>query len=237
MRYMKNGNILKHIAVIMDGNRRWAKRLFLPTFEGHYKGYKKITQLTSWCIDSNIRILTVYAFSTENWNRRSEEVGYLMDLIRKILHDDIEDFHKKGIQVKVIGQKERLAPDIQSLIDSIEEKTASNKTLLLQIAVSYGGRAEIMYAIKKIAEKVLGKELDYNNITEEVVEKNLWTSGASDPDLIIRTGGCQRLSGFLPWQGVYSELYFANVLWPAFSRKDFDAAVKDFYRRKRNFGS
>lgn len=234
--FMGKKNILKHLAVIMDGNRRWARRLFLPTFEGHRRGYEKLKKLADWCIDSGIEVLTVFAFSTENWMRRKEEVGYLMDLIRKMLRDDMEELHEKGIRIKIVGQKDRLPSDIQRLIEKIEKKTEKNRGLLLQVAISYGGRAEIVYALQKIVQKVLGKELEYNDITEEVIEKNLWTAGTKDPDLIIRTGGEYRLSGFLTWQGVYSELYFAKVPWPAFSKRDFQNAIDSYYRRKRNFG-
>ena len=216
----------------MDGNRRWAAANNLPKLEGHRRGYDKVKQVCDWCIAREIKILTVYAFSSENWNRAPEEVSYLMDLFRTALLAELEKFHTKGVRIKVIGQKERLAQDIQKLAADAEAKTAQNEKLLLHLAISYGGRPEIVQAIKKIISQKISAE----NITEALVEKNLWTAGVPDPDLIIRTSGEHRLSNFLSWQSAYSELLFIQKHWPDFSEQDLDAAIAEYNNRQRRYG-
>ena len=223
---------LSHIAIIMDGNRRWAKNRGLPTLEGHRRGYNKMKKVTQWCIDRGIKILTVYAFSTENWNRSKSEVSYLMNLFRQALNKDIEEINKQGVKLKVIGQKERLAPDIQKMIEKAEAKTRNNKKLLFNVAISYGGRPDILQAVKKLA----ANKVPAAKITEEMIGKNLWTEGIADPDLIVRTSGEYRLSNFLTWQSAYSELLFIDKHWPAFTEHDLDLIIAEYNKRQRRFG-
>lgn len=228
----KNSN-LKHLAIIMDGNRRWAQAHNLPKLEGHRKGYDKVEQVVEWCMDANIEILTVYAFSTENWNRAEEEVGYLMNLLQKAVEKDLYRLAEKGVRIKIIGQKERLSESIQQAIVRIEEKTADHKNFLLQIALSYGGRAEIVQAVQSLRRE----NIDSTQITEELFAEHLWTANTPDPDLIVRTSGEQRLSNFLTWQSAYSELLFLDKHWPDFEQSDITAIVEEFSRRQRRFGT
>ncbi len=223
---------LQHLAIIMDGNRRWARAKGLPTIEGHRQGYKTFKKVGEWCLEKGIKILTVYAFSTENWRRSKEEVNYLMGLLEKALTEEISFFQKKGIQVKIIGRLSDFSQKLQQAIQNIEEKTKQGIKGRLNIALSYGGRAEIVEAIKKIARQKIPAE----KITEKTVEENLYTAGLPDPEMVIRTSGEQRLSGFLLWQSSYSELYFTPTLWPDFSREDLEKAIQWFQSRQRRFG-
>ena len=229
---MSQKHHLTHIGIIMDGNRRWAKNRGLPTFEGHRRGYNKMKKVTQWCIDRGINILTVYAFSTENWNRSKEEVSYLMNLFRTALSKDVEEIHQQGVRIKLIGQRERLAPDIQKMLENAEAKTRNNKKLLFNMAISYGGRPDILQAVKKI----ISLKIEADEITEDLISKNLWTEGIPDPDLIVRTSGEYRLSNFLTWQSAYSELLFIKKHWPAFSEKDLDLIIAEYNKRQRRFG-
>lgn len=231
----KQKNILRHIAIIMDGNRRWAKKHFVQAMDGHRRGYNKIIDVIRWCVESHIQVLTVYAFSSENWNRSREEVEYLMNLLQKALRDEKDEFNKNGVRVKIIGQRERFSQDIQDLISQIEHRTRQNDKMTFQLALSYGGKPEIVQAVQRIASAIEMKELSCSHITEDVIEKYLWTS--DQPDFIIRTGGEERLSNFLLWQGAYSELYFTKTLWPAFSHKEFLEAIREYYRRQRRYGT
>lgn len=222
-----------HVGIIIDGNRRWAKENGLPTLEGHRQGLEKVKEVGRWCWDRGVRILTIFAFSTENWNRSKAEVRYLMRLLGQALaKKEVKRLNKEGIKVRVIGQRERLPKSLQGAIKQAEELTENNKQGILNIALSYGGRAEITEAIRKIIrEKVSEAE-----INESLVGQNLWTNGLPDPDLIIRTAGEQRLSNFLIWQAAYSELYFCQKYWPDFSEKDLDEALEDYGKRQRSFG-
>ncbi len=222
-----------HIGFIVDGNRRWARAKGLPTFEGHRRGYDKLKKVGKWCKEKGVKILTVYVFSAENWNRSKDEVSYLMRLLKRALSEkEIDHFHKEGVKLQVIGQKERLAKPLQEVIKKAEAKTKKNKEGIFILAISYGGYVDILEAIKKIVKKKIPPE----KITEKVVSQNLWTAGLPYPDLIIRTSGEQRLSGFLTWQSAYSELYFYKKHWPDFSEKDLDKALKDYSHRQRRFG-
>ena len=223
---------LSHLGVIMDGNRRWAKNQGLPTLEGHRRGYEKLKDLAKWCLKRNIKVLTIYAFSVENWRRSPKEVSYLMRLLYQGLERDGDELDRQGIRVKVIGQRQRLAPEIQQAIRRIESKTRNNKKLLFQIALSYGGRPEIIEAVKKI----VAQKIPSSKITEQVISDHLWTAGVADPDVIVRTSGEQRLSNFLTWQSVYSELIFIKKHWPDFRQQDLDQIIKEYYRRTRRFG-
>lgn len=225
-------NQIKHIGIIMDGNRRWAKRRGLPPMAGHKKGYEKMKEVGDWCLARGIDFLTVYAFSTENWKRSKKEVDFLMKLLERGLTKELPQFAKKNIRLKIIGSRNGLPASLKQAIQSAEEKTKNNTAGTLNIAINYGGRLEIVEAVKKI----ISKNIPANKITEETISANVWTAGEPDPDLIIRTSGEQRLSGFLTWQGVYSELYFTPKMWPELSEKDLDEAIAEFGRRQRRFG-
>lgn len=221
---------IQHLAIIMDGNRRWAKTRGLPPFEGHRAGYKKIEEMLNWCRDAGIKILTLFAFSTENWQRPKEEVDFLMKLFLLALTRDIKKLHKNKVRVRIIGRREGLPEKLKEAIKKSEELTKNNGGGTLNLAINYGGRPELADAFKKIAKN------PPEEITEETISQNLYTAGLPDPDLIIRTSGEQRLSGFLTWQSAYSELLFINHHWPEFSKEDFDAALADFANRQRRFG-
>ncbi|HPL93396.1 MAG TPA: polyprenyl diphosphate synthase [bacterium] len=224
--------MLKHLAIIMDGNRRWAKDQGLPSFAGHQKGYEKLKEVMRWCQKKGVDTLTVYAFSTENWNRSEDEVNFLMTLFHKALTEELDEFHQEGIRLRVIGTRQRLAPKIVQAIAEAEEKTKDNQKGNLNLCINYGGRLEIVEAFKKImAQGVTAEE-----ISDKMIAEHLWMAGQPDPDLIIRTSGEQRLSGFLTWESVYSEFLFLEKHWPDFSEADFDRAIEDFNNRHRRFG-
>ncbi|OGZ18874.1 MAG: di-trans,poly-cis-decaprenylcistransferase [Candidatus Nealsonbacteria bacterium RBG_13_42_11] len=224
--------IPNHLGVIVDGNRRWAKERHLPTFMGHRQGLDRAKELIDWCRKRGIKILTLFVFSTENWKRSKSEVNFLMKLLQEALNDfkrNIKKINKEGIKIKIIGQKERLPQSLRKTIEEVERLTEKNNKMIVNFALSYGGRTEIIEAIKQIIKKKISPE----KITEDTMKKNLWTS---DVDLIIRTGQEQRISNFLIWQAAYSELYFSRKYWPDFTEKDLDQALKDFSRRQRKFG-
>jgi len=238
---VKNGIKLEHIAIILDGNRRWASEKALDPWFGHEKGAEKVDQLLDWCQKLDVKSITLYAFSTENFSRPSNEVEEIMRIaegeFRKILTD--ERIHKNKVRVKVIGRVNLLPESLQQLITDVERATKNYDEHFLNIAFAYGGRAEIVDAAKKIAEKVKEKELNPENVDEQVFEQYLYTSHMpkQDPDLIIRTSGEERLSGFLLWQSAYSELCFLDVFWPDFRVIDLLRAVRTFQKRKRRFGA
>ena len=222
-----------HLGIIIDGNRRWAKKRGLPTLFGHKKGLENLKKIGEYIFKKGVKILTLYCFSTENWNRSKTEVSYLMKLFGSTLSKkNIENYHKKGIKIQVIGQIERLSKELQKKIKEAENLTKNNKKGILNLAISYGGRPEIIEAIKKIIKN----KIPIDKITEDIVSQNLWTKDLPYPDLIIRTGGEQRLSNFLTWQSSYSELYFPKTYWPDFSEKDLDIAFEDYEQRQRRFG-
>ncbi|MFA4890101.1 MAG: isoprenyl transferase [Candidatus Paceibacterota bacterium] len=221
-----------HIAIIMDGNRRWAKKRGLPASFGHRKGYENFKKNAEACYKMGVKILTIYAFSTENWKRSKTEVSFLMGLFEKVLKNELNFFRDKKIKFNAIGQIERLPNNLRKLISEAMNDTKNNKGGVLNLAVSYGGRAEILDAVGKIAKEKKAP----NKMNEKYFEEHLYTAGQPDPDLLIRTGGEMRLSGFLPWQSVYSELYFSEKMWPDFSEKDLMSAIKEFQNRKRRFG-
>ncbi len=221
---------VKHLGIIIDGNRRWAKARGLPPFEGHRAGYKKTKEVAEWCRDAGIKILTIFAFSVENWQRPKKEVDFLMKLFYLALAKEIKKFHKNNVRVRIIGRKEGLSKKLQQAIKKAEELTESNTGSVLNLAINYGGRPELVDAFKKIFKNPPAE------ITEKTISQNLYTADQPDPDLIIRTSGEQRLSGFLTWQSAYSELLFINRHWPEFSKQDFDDALADFANRQRRFG-
>ena len=224
---------LKHLAIILDGNRRWARERGLPTFEGHRVGYERIKDVSKWCLERNIKILTVYAFSTENWNRSKEEVKYLMTLMNKAFSEELDELNKLGFKINIIGSRDRISRTIKKNIEKIENETKNNKKAILNICFNYGGRLEIVEAVKKIVEE----GIEVEKINEELIGKYIWFKGQPEPDLIVRTSGEKRLSGFLTWTSVYSELYFPRCYWPDFDEKELDKAIKEFNKRNRRFGA
>ena len=225
-----------HIAIIMDGNRRWAKKRLLPTQLGHSQGADNLERVADACAELGVKYLTVYAFSTENWKRSAEEVDYLMKLLTKHINDFDKRIKNRDIRFRLVGDINRLNPELQDGIRRIEERTKDKKGLTLNIVINYGGRAEMTFVAKKIAEEVKEGNLNVEDISEETLAKYLQTLDSPDPELIIRTGGEERLSGFLLWQSAYSELYFTEVLWPDFDEKELAKAVEEYKSRKRNFG-
>ncbi|ADP77394.1 Undecaprenyl pyrophosphate synthetase [Methanothermus fervidus DSM 2088] len=238
-RNLDKNKIPKHVAIIMDGNRRYARLIGSkdPTI-GHKKGVKTLEKLLDWCIELGIKIVTVYAFSTENFKRPKHEVKKLMKLFEenfKRIKTD-KKIHKNKIRVKAIGKLELLPKNLRKAIKEAEEATKHYKERLLNVAIGYDGRQEIVDAVKKIAKKVKEGKLSLNEINEEVVDKHLYTAEVEDPQLIIRTSGEERLSGFLLWQSSYSELYFCDSLWPEFRKVDFLRAIRSYQQRERRFG-
>ena len=229
-------NLPKHIAIIMDGNRRWAKENNLSTKEGHKAGAKNLETIAKFCNNIGIKYLTVYAFSTENWKRTKEEVSALMFILKANLDSMLRKMDLENIKIRVIGEKENIPPDIQTKIDKLVEKTKNNTGLTLNIAFNYGGRREIVHATKVLAEKVKNGEMDINDITEDSISESIYTAGQPDPDLIIRTSKELRISGFLTWQSTYSEFYFPETFWPAFSEDNLIEAIKAYQHRNRRFG-
>ncbi len=232
----ENNKIPNHISIILDGNRRWAKKRGLPTLQGHTEGADNIERIAAYCNKLGVKYLTVYAFSTENWNRAPEEVDYLMKLFQKYLTDFGTKFNNSTAKIKLIGNINGLPETLRKLVLEVEEKTKNNKGLILNLCINYGGREEIINATKLISEKVRNNEINIDDINEEMIVKYLRTGDIPDPDLMIRAGGEERLSGFLLWQVSYAELYFTDVLWPDFNEAELDKAIDEFNNRKRNFG-
>lgn len=229
-------SIPKHVAIILDGNGRWAKKRGLPRNMGHIQGAKTVEDICEIAYNMGIQYLTVYAFSTENWARPKDEVDALMGLLRNYMKNCIKRASKNNMCVRVIGDKSRLAPDIIESIAQLEEATKDNTGLHFQIAINYGGRDEMLRAVKAVGEKVAKGELDASEITEETIAAHLDTAGLPDPDLLIRTCNEQRISNFLLWQLAYTELYFTPVPWPDFSKAELEKAVEAYQSRDRRFG-
>jgi len=229
-------NIPQHVAIIMDGNRRWAKQRNLDVRLGHKKGAENLEDIVKYCNKIGIKYLTVYAFSTENWKRTKEEVGALMLLLQNYLDVFAKTADSENIRIKMLGSREGLSEGLLKKIDNTIEKTKNNTGLTFNIAFNYGGRDEIINAVKKIASKVKEGNINIEDINETLISENLYTKEIPDPDLMIRTSGEIRTSNFLPWQLVYSEFYFTNKLWPDFSTEDLDNAILEYSRRTRKFG-
>lgn len=223
---------LSHIAIIMDGNRRWAKDRNLPTAVGHKKGVEALKNTLRACNDFGVKYLTVYAFSTENWNRKKEEVDFLMNLVAVTLTNELEEMHKENIQIHFIGDISGLSTNLQKILKNAEEKTKNNTGVSLQIALNYGSRAEITTAIKKIVES----KVSADKITEELVNSYLYTRNIPDPDLLIRTGGEKRISNYLLWQIAYSEILVLKEFWPEFDKKLLADSIIEFKKRQRRYG-
>ena len=225
-----------HIAIIMDGNGRWAKKRGLPRSAGHSAGASTFKSIARYCNQIGIRYLTVYAFSTENWKRSQDEVEGIMNLLREYLIDSA-NFKGENIRLKFIGDLNRLAPDILELIEKAEKDSEDATGLQVNIALNYGGRDEIVHAVRDIAKNVLQGSFNTEDITEQTVSDNLYTADMPDPDLVIRPSGEYRLSNYLIWQTAYAEFWFTDVLWPDFSKKDLDEAIISFSKRDRRFGN
>ena len=234
---MDNNNLPTHIAIIMDGNRRWARNNNLDVRLGHKKGAETLENIVKYCNKIGIKYLTVYAFSTENWKRSKEEVGALMLLLQKYLDDFAKRADTENIKIQILGDRENLPNGLAKGIEKVEERTKNNTGLTFNVAFNYGGRDEIVKAVKNIALNVKNENINIDDITEELISNNLFTKNMPDPDLMIRTSGEIRTSNFLPWQLVYSEFYFTDKLWPDFTSKDLDEAIEEFNRRNRKFGA
>lgn len=232
----QENNLPKHIAIIMDGNRRWAKKRNLDPRLGHKKGAEVLENIVKYCNKIGIKYLTVYAFSTENWKRSKEEVGALMLLLQNYLDDFAKRADTDNIKIKMLGNREGLSKGLLKSLDNAIERTKNNTGVNFNVAFNYGGRDEIVKAVRKIANEVKEKNIEIEDITEELISNNLYTSGEPDPDLMIRTSGEIRTSNFLPWQLVYSEFYFTDKLWPDFTEDDLDEAINEYNRRNRKFG-
>jgi undecaprenyl diphosphate synthase len=231
-----SAHVPTHVAIIMDGNGRWAARRGLPRAEGHRRGVEAIRRAVRSATDLGIRYLTVYSFSSENWRRPAQEVADLMGLLKRFVRHDLADLHKANVRVRIIGEREGLAPDIKALLDEAEVLTRGNTGLTLIVAFNYGGRQEIVRAVRALAEQARAGTLDPAQIQVETIEAVLDTRGIPDPDLVIRTSGEQRVSNFLTWQTAYSEFVFIPEFWPDFDHATFRAAVDEYGRRERRFG-
>lgn len=238
-RNLKPENMPKHIAIIMDGNRRYSKLMGnMQAIEGHKRGVDTLEKVLDWSIEMEIEIVTAYAFSTENFKRPPEEVEGLMKLFQKNFEEIANNpkIHKNNVKVKAVGQLELLPENVREAIEIAEKSTASYDKRLVNIAIGYDGRMEIIDAIKKISKEVKDRKISLEDINEDLVNKNLYTAGLKDPNLIIRTSGEERLSGFLLWQSSYSELYFCDSLWPELRKVDFLRALRSYQERERRFG-
>lgn len=216
----------------MDGNRRWAKERGMPSLEGHRAGYERMKEVGDWCLDRGIAVLSVFAFSTENWNRTQEEVGYLMDLLEDALTKEVDHYMARGIRIRILGRRDRLRPSILRAIDDAERRTSGNEKATICICLNYGGRPEIVDACKRI----VADGLSASDVTEDALQSRMYWPEMPPPDLVIRTSGEERLSGFLTWESVYSEIHWCEKHWPDFDEAELDRAVEEFAKRQRRFG-
>jgi undecaprenyl diphosphate synthase len=226
-----------HVGIIMDGNGRWAQFRGMPRIAGHRRGVESVRVAVSTAVELGIQYLTLYGFSIENWKRPKAEVTALMGLLRLYLRQEIDELNEKGVRIRFIGERKRLALDIVKLINESEKQTETNTALNLVVALSYGARQEITAAARQLAQKVLAGELKLDDIDERLMSQNLATAGIPDLDLVIRTSGEKRVSNFLLWQLAYAELIFIDTLWPDFSSRDLEEAVNEFHRRERRYGA
>lgn len=225
-----------HVAIIMDGNGRWASRQGKPRLFGHKNGVNSVQEVIECAGDLGVKVLTLYAFSTENWKRPADEVGGLMGLLKLYLQKELSKMVKNSIRLTCIGDIAKLPKDVREVLEKSIEQTADNRKLTLNLALSYGGRAEMIRAVQGIARDVREGSLDIESIDEQLIDSRLYTAGLPDPDLLIRTGGEARLSNFLLWQASYAEIYFTDTMWPDFRRDAFCAAIEEFQGRERRFG-
>ena len=226
----------RHIAIIMDGNGRWARSRLLPRYVGHREGVKSVRRAVEACIDRHIEVLTLFAFSSENWRRPSEEVSLIMDLFVKTLKKEVVSLNRNGVRLRFIGERSAFSSKLQYLIAEAEQETSGNSKLDLVIAANYGGQWDISQAVRTLAERVQAGELSPQEINPEVIAAEVALSDLPPPDLFIRTGGERRISNFLLWQLAYTELYFTDVLWPAFNEKELQSALSWYANRQRRFG-
>jgi len=232
---MENITIPKHIGIIMDGNGRWAKKRMLPRNMGHKKGAEVFKDITRYCNELGLEAVTFYAFSTENWKRPQEEIDGLMKLFKQYLIDAF-DYDKENNKVLFLGDKSAFNKELRDLMNEIEEKTADRTGMILNLALNYGSRSEIVMACKEIAEKAKNGDIDIEDIDEQMFSEHLYTKNQPDPDFILRPSGEKRISNFLLWQCAYSEFIYMDILWPDFTRKDLDLAIEEFNKRNRRFG-
>lgn len=230
-------NVPKHVAIILDGNGRWAKAHGMPRNYGHIQGAKAVEDICEDAYNLGVKYLTVYAFSTENWSRPKDEVDALMKLLRNYMKNCLQRASKNNMCVRVIGEKSRLDDDIRESIEKLEEGTKNNTGLFFTIAINYGSRDEITRAVRKIAENVKDGKIEPSDITEEMIAENLDTAGLPDPDLLIRTCSEKRISNFLLWQISYSEIYVTDIAWPDFDKKALEKAIEEYSKRNRKFGN
>ncbi len=226
----------EHVVIIMDGNHRWASARHLPGAAGHRAGAKRLRPIAKACAELGVKHLTVFAFSTENWYRPDSEVGLLMDLMRHVMRNEIDYLHEQGVRLRVIGEREQFAPDIQDMMASCESLTADNTRLTLSVAVNFGGRWDIVNAAKKLAQQVADGTLGPDDVDETLFAKAMSLTDIPEPDLLIRTGGDHRISNFLLWDLAYTELYFTDSFWPDFDEDALKEAVATYAQRKRRFG-
>ena len=226
-----------HVAIIMDGNGRWAQARGYPRVMGHKQGAEAVRRTIKAAKQLGIRYLTLYGFSLENWKRPATEIADLMSLLRIYLRQEVSELHREGVHIRFIGERERLEPEIVSLIEMAEQKTKGNTHLDLIVALSYGSRQEITAAARRIAREAAAGELDPETVDEQTIASRLFTADVPDPDLIIRTSGEKRISNFLLWQAAYAELVFTDVLWPDFSREELENSIQEFARRERRYGA
>lgn len=226
----------RHVAIIMDGNGRWAQHRGLPRTAGHHRGVERVREVVRRASDLGLEALTLYAFSTENWNRPNYEVAVLMSIFRRYVVREVDELDGRDVRVKFIGQRDRLPGDLRRLMNQMETRTADNRGLLLQLAVSYGGRADLVQAARALAAEVAAGRAKADEIDEQAIAARLWTSGAPDPDLVIRTSGETRVSNFLLWQAAYAEYAFVEDSWPEFGADRFEAMLLAYGKRERRFG-
>ena len=231
------GELPKHIGIIMDGNGRWARRRGLPRSAGHAAGAENFKKIVTFCGEIGISYLTVYAFSTENWNRPQAEVDEIMRLMDVYLDDSYKELEGKNVVVKIIGERDMLAERLQEKIAALEKHTSKNTGLVLNIALSYGGRQEIVHAARECARLVQEGKISPDEIDEDMISAHIYTADQPDPDFIIRPSGEKRLSNFMTWQSVYSELWYSDVMWPSFSKKHLMEAIEEYQKRNRRFGT
>jgi undecaprenyl diphosphate synthase len=229
-------DVPRHVAIIMDGNGRWAAARSLPRAEGHRRGVEALRRTVRAAADIGISVLTIFSFSSENWSRPPAEVRDLLGLLKRFIRHDLADLHRSHVRVRVIGERGDLDPDIRGLLEEAEELTHANESLTLVVAFNYGGRQEISRAVRKIVDEVVAGRMKTQDVTAEVIGRNLDAADLPDPDLIIRTSGEQRLSNFLLWQAAYSELVFVPIFWPDFDRAALEGAIVEYRRRERRFG-
>lgn len=227
----------QHIAIVMDGNRRWAEKNNSSMITGHKAGARNVKKTTEVCAKLGIKHLTLFAFSSENWKRPKSWIDELMGLLKYYLENELYDLHKNGVRLRIIGQKEGFSKEIQTLLSKAEDLTKDNQSINLYLALNYGGRDDIVQMVQKICKKVQNGELEIQDINKEKIEENLCTAGIPDPDLLIRTSGEKRISNFLLWQLAYTEMIFIDKLWPDFMPQDLTAAISEYQNRERRFGA